>query len=39
MGASAVIELIGGLGLFLLGIHHLPAGLMNVIGVRGARGT
>src|SRR5499427_8430120 len=32
MGASAVVELLGGLGLFLLGIHHLTEGLKSLAG-------
>ena len=32
MDASAVIKLLGGLGLFLLGIHHLTEGLKGLAG-------
>jgi len=32
MDASATIELLGGLGLFLLGIHHLTEGLKGLAG-------
>src|SRR4029077_1530737 len=32
MNASAIIELLGGLGLFLLGIHHLTEGLKGLAG-------
>ena len=28
MNASAAVTVVGGLGLFLLGIHHLTEGLM-----------
>lgn len=32
MDASAVVELLGGLGMFLLGIHHLTEGLKSLAG-------
>ena len=32
MNASAAITLLGGLGLFLLGIHHLTEGLKGLAG-------
>src|SRR5262245_28385780 len=32
MDASAIVELLGGIGLFLLGIHHLTEGLKGLSG-------
>ncbi len=32
MHATAVVTLLGGLGLFLLGIHHLTEGLKSLAG-------
>ena len=32
MNASAAVTLLGGLGLFLLGIHHLTEGLKGIAG-------
>ena len=34
MNASATVTLLGGLGLFLLGIHHLTEGLKGLAGAR-----
>ena len=32
MDASAIVALLGGLGLFLLGIHHLTEGMKGLAG-------
>jgi hypothetical protein len=36
MDTSAAVTLLGGLGLFLLGIHHLTEGLKGLAGDRSA---